>query len=102
MENTNREFVNHILGLSAAIRCTEFIPSPFTVEDSEKSLRSLQKIADLVVEELRHEFPNRQMNQEELASVLDLERAMKAIRGAENLRIDAMKKFSEMTAGAAQ
>jgi hypothetical protein len=97
-KETNQEFVAFCNELKVAIQHGDTFPAA-DITDSELVLSKVKEIAHIVLLEIRREFPNKIMNEEERDAVLAVEKALLATRGLELVRIESFKNFEDMTQG---
>jgi hypothetical protein len=90
------DFSNFVDSVRETVIRAEALESAFTQEDSDLVLTSIARIAKIVIDETKRSFPGQSMPKEDADAVEALMSVMRAARGGENLRLDALKKFEAM------
>ena len=97
---SNKEFLDFISELKASVSHVDTLPTTLTSEDTYLTLKGIAGIGAAVRDAIDLYFPDKNMDDDSCAAVVELEGILLRLRGEARVRLAAIQEFEKMTHGA--
>lgn len=97
----NTEFIEFVNELKTHVSHVDDMPTCAEREDTDVCLHSIAAIGGIVRDEIERVFPDKNMDDDSCAAVVELEGILLRLRGQAKIRLAAIEQFEQMTQGVA-